>query len=320
MDLVQHIASRNSFLAKMKTAQDRLQTLATALQHVKSQPPAPALAYYYQSYAYQRTKELSLIGKRLYDLRLELLKIDQILQLHRPRNWPPGTPYPDEFQEISRSGSEVNDQIVLDFQTFLIFTGIILDDWAHLAGCVLGAPNPTKCTFDKVVTGDGQDFFKPLWDEHKASILWLDAFPRLYRNKVIVHREKPWQLGHTRSLAFLDWSFFTPVPVGWLSDEKARELRMTLEKIAERVGADLSQNSHQLLLHAFGKIEELDKKERRTLYDLALDIGFHTPSFQQYAHRLADFLIAATDTLIRSASANPAAIHYGHFLADGAAN
>ncbi|MBY3269639.1 hypothetical protein HFN88_20080 [Rhizobium laguerreae] len=46
-------------------------------------------------------------------------------------------------------------------------------------------------------------------------------------------------------------------------------------------------------------------------YDIAEEFGFHTPSFQEFAHQLVDFLIAATETLHTSIRSNGGVVKLG---------
>ena len=191
MDLVQHNESKETFFRKMEFAKAEIHSLSTLLAEKLSPEGRPYLLYHHISAIRQRCNELEEVGRRLYEDRAELFKSDLAVQLLRQdetRNQEIPSP---AFRQILDAGSKLNNRISLDFQTLLIFTGIALDELAHVAGYVLNVANPIKSSFDKVAKDDGTGEYAPLWRAHREAILWLDAIPRLYRNKMVVHRENP---------------------------------------------------------------------------------------------------------------------------------
>ena len=139
MNVLEHIRSRDDALRKADEGVEQLQELSRVVLELTSPPPGPYLLFHSLAGALVKTREIKIIVERLYNDKLELLKSDYIEHEARPRNWPPGTPFPPEFQELSRRVSETNDQMVLDFQSLLLFAGIALDDWANTASKICGS-------------------------------------------------------------------------------------------------------------------------------------------------------------------------------------
>jgi hypothetical protein len=67
----------------------------------------------------------------------------------------------------------------------------------------------------------------------------------------------------------------------------------------------------QAILLLLRNIWKFDKTQRQYIYSAAQEFGFQTPSFQEFAHRLADFLLAATETLKTQIRHDPATVKLG---------
>src|SRR5690606_25290990 len=147
----------------------------------------------------------------------------------------------------------------------LIFTSILLDNWAHLAAYILNIPNPNKFDFTDLVTSDGLGLIAPIWAIHKVDILWLDAIARFYRHKMITHREMPWQISSTRTTNSLDWSFWTPIASGWISEAKQKEIKLALESLSNSVGLPSPIGLHDHVYLLLDNIALLNKKNREAL-------------------------------------------------------
>jgi hypothetical protein len=76
--------------------------------------------------------------------------------------------------------------------------------------------------------------------------------------------------------------------------------------------AELPFHIHELIHKLLHNCATFDKENRKKVYKAAEELGFSTPSFQEFAHRLADFLDTATITLTELASANPNRINLGN--------
>ncbi|NEH55623.1 hypothetical protein GR198_07715 [Rhizobium leguminosarum] len=307
MDLLKHLQSRDDFSEKMSRAETNIKTTTELLQEVFGPLRGSYLLFNQNAHALQRCREIAIIVERLYDTRVLLLKADLTLDLVRPQ----AQHAPLTYGELHTEAQSLSDRIALDFQTLLIFTGMLLDVWAQVAGHILGVPRPSKSSFIHIAKDDGQGPFATLWQSHKQSILWLDALPRLYRNKMIVHRERPWQMSNTRTLVFLDWSFWTPITSGWVTPEEGKAALEKLVALATSIGLKSEGTIHEVVIQLLRNGHQLTKEQRKEAYDIAEEFGFHTPSFQEFAHQLMDFLIAATETLHTSIRSNSGAVNLG---------
>lgn len=307
MDLLGHIASRNSFLEKMRSVDDSLMVLSKSVSEKIAPPTGPYLLFHHISSLLQRSRELKLLIERLYNNRIELLRQDTIVELAMPTTIPGMVPFPNEYQELVQLSTKIDEQIRLDFQTMLIFTGIALDEWAHVAAYISGGENPKKSDFRKFLKDDKSSPF----DQHSATMLWLDAFSRLYRNKMIVHREEPWQISHSRNTHLLDWQFWTPISPGWLNADQIKEYEEQINQFLNAKGLASRPIIQQSIYELLTRLFLFTETERKTIYDLAETLGFETPTFQTYAHQLADFLTGSLHTLLEVAQMNPEKINIG---------
>lgn len=312
MDLIKHIASRNETAATATKVVEALQTLTKSIVELRKPKPGPYLLFHHAGSVVERSRQLSLLLARLHNNRVELLKNDIIEDVTRPKDWPGGVPYPKEYQEIILKSQELDNEIVLDFQTMIIFGGMLLDEWAHLAAYVFSAPKPDKFTFDILVKSDGDPPFHTLWKVARDDILWLDAIPRLFRNKFIVHKELPWQSGHTRSMYLLDWSFWVPIAAGWLTDKETRNYKIQIADILKKKKiSGYSDNLHEFVFAALDNIAQFDRDDRVKISKIAMNVGFGTPSFQRFGKRMFEFILLGTNHLIESAKQNPATLNLG---------
>ncbi len=278
-------------------------------QHKPS--PGPYQLFNQSTSLLKRVKEIKLIVTRLYDARVALLKSDFLENLARPADLPSQQPYPTELREILFVGYEFDGVIVLDFQNLLLFTGIALDDWAHVAAHIVGAHRPERKGFDEIVKANGVGPFAHIWGRHRDEMLWLDAFPRLYLNKMIVHRERPWQISHSHSVLGLDWKLSTPMSSGWISEARVEKLRGKLQDIALRSDIVTPEGIHSEVFSLLQYIAKLEREDRKSLCDIALETGFDTLNFQEIACRLSAFLKQGTQTLTQLAIDNPGAVDLG---------
>lgn len=194
----------------------------------------------------------------------------------------------------------------------IIFGGMLLDEWAHLAAYVFNASNPVKFSFDRLVKSDGAPPFDTLWKIARDDILWLDAIPRLFRNKFIVHKELPWQSGHTRSMYLLDWSFWVPIAVGWLTDEETRNHKIQIADILKKKNiSSHSDNLHEFVFSALDNIAQFDREDRVKISEIAMSVGFGTPAFQRFGKRMFEFILLGTNHLIETAQQKPETLNLG---------
>jgi len=308
MDLLTHIASRDDFIKKIEEILKKISTMSEEVFSARTPAPSPYMLFNHNTLLMIRVKELRLIIERLYNNRIELLKVD--ILAHMTHAIPPNSPVPSGFQEIMSMVNKIDEQIVLDFQTMLLFTSIALDELAHLAAYILNSPKPQKSSFLKILEDKPNGIFT-LLQKYKADMLWLDVFSRLYRNKMIVHREKPWQIGHSRSSHGLDWQFTAPISYGWLSEAELEENRIQIEDFATKKGFRINSNLYNTLFELLNNLHQFDSEEQKKIYAIAETLGFNLPTFQAYAHKLADYLNACLTDLIEYSRNNFSNINLG---------
>ena len=143
-------------------------------------------------------------------------------------------------------------------------------------------------------------------------LIWLDNYLRTYRNKFIVHRELPWQIGHTSSVYGLDWRFFSPIPPGWLSDTEASGYQKELQALAIARGIDGESSSQALVSRLLDDVRlPVDWIAREKTLKIATIIGFETPSFHKFARTTFEFLQGMLEGLAQRANAEPEQINLG---------
>jgi hypothetical protein len=309
MKLTDHLESRDAFIAKMGEAQSLIVGVTETLKDVFNPTAGPYLLFNQSAATLNRCGQLKVIVERLYNTRVSLLKSDLVVDLLR-RTGDDGA-IPETAQELHSEGNALNSQIELDFETMLIFVDITLNGWAFMAGNILGDKKPAKTSFATIAKDHGEGPYAVLWKAHKDTILWLDSIRRLYRNKMIVHRERPWQMGSTRSLMFLDWTFWTPIASGWMAEQETAEKLAELNSIASSIGIQSHDRVQSAVLQLLRSGSMLTSEQRQVALSAAYAYGFQTPSFQEFAHQIADFLISATATLLSCIKDNSSIVNLG---------
>jgi hypothetical protein len=243
-------------------------------------------------------------------------------QEHRltPNDWPAGTTYPEEVQAIMRQSGDITEHMKLDMESLYIFGGILLDQWAMQAIAVGNIPCPKQHPFRELVDYLDQNpngKLEPVWIAARDDMLWLYYQLRLYRNRFIVHANRPWQRGTTRSVYGDDFNLFTPTPPGWLDDKAVDAEIMSLLQLApERIrnaSHDYWEKTRpgRLLEVLFDNITQYPKEDREKISRLFGQKGGSTPNFQVLAGRIFRFVARATPLLTKVAQANLQSIDIG---------
>ena len=308
MNLLQHFESRDLFVAQSVAAEQSLKQLTDDLISLTHPLPGTYMVFQHNTATLIRLRQIAFIVRRLYDDRAELFRVETA---SGSNSLPEASP-PAGYVKPPRSRHELDEQIVLDFQTFLLFAGIALDEWAHCAAYVLGIPNPTKSSFDRIAKDGRKELFREVWDLHQEGILWLDTFIRLFRNKFVVHREHPWQFSYGHLVNSLEWSFWSPLSIGWITEKKEAEVTAEISVLLTKLGvAPSSDGLHRQVLQVLRRVSELDESDRKIIRNIAAEVAFEMPTFQEIAHRLIDFFIKATKTLSDLADTRPERINLG---------
>ena len=165
----------------------------TVLEGVR--PPSGAYAFFnHNAHALSTLQDCNRILHRLFDGRTILTSLAHESEQVRPKNWPAGTPYPPEVNEVFNREGEANELMKLDLESLYIFGGILLDQIALQAIAVANLTCAKQHPFRELV--DLLDcrrdtILEPLWVSTKENMLWLYYQLRFYRNRFIVHATRP---------------------------------------------------------------------------------------------------------------------------------
>ena len=162
--------------------------------------------------------------------------------------------------------------------------------------------------------GNASTVLSPLWAVIKHDALWLYYQLRFYRNRFIVHANRPWQRGTTRAVYRDDFNLFIPTPPGWLDDAALNAEILSLAHLAPNYiknAPDDWRKPAKLIEVLFDLIPDFEKGDRETISRLFGKKGGSTPDFKRLGERLLDFVIAGTEQLIKIADTNFANIELG---------
>jgi len=168
-------------------------------------PPGPYAFFYHNGHAIERLNDCHRTLERLFDSRKFLSETAPIRTsvLHNLKRW---EKIPLIYRPIFRQTDKVVEYMKQDIEALYIFAWIMLDQWALQVFYINGIKNPEKSykyPFRNLVEEldtEPPDRLTPLWHKHHEEMLWLDYNIRFYRNRFIVHADKPWQRSKTMSV------------------------------------------------------------------------------------------------------------------------
>ena len=284
-----------------ESAAQNLHCLTKTVLDALKPPPGPYAFFYHASGSLGRLQDCHFILGRLFAGRSRL----NALAVHQA----------------------ATNQMRLDFESLYLFGGILLDQWSLLAISVGRLSLPKKYPFTELVDflERGQrSVIQPLWMELKATILWLHYQVRFYRNRFVVHANRPWQRSTTHAVLGDDFRLFCPSPPGWLDDERLtnrlRDVVSQHPRFADGVGEGYLTKRRprallQVLFDDIGSLESRDAREQ--VASLFGQFGASTPTFQAVAERLYELVGKGTAVLIEITKANLANVDLGKPERDG---
>lgn len=286
-------------------AEENLQELSkTVLDGLK--PPSGTYAFFsHNAHCLVRVRDCRRILQRLCEQRVSLTKLAYEEVKRSPKDWPAGTPAPDELQEVLREVHEMNEHMKLDFEALYMFGGILLDQWAIQAIAVGNLPLNKKYPFRELVEYlDVQpEVLHPIWEIFGKKMLWLHYQMRFYRNRFIVHANRPWQRGTTRLVYGDDFNLHTPTPPGWLDDESLDQEIKSLVHLAPEHIRNAPDDYWEkvrpgaLIEQLFDNVANIENKvDREKVAELFGKKGGATPSFKVIGRNLVE--LAAQGTAI----------------------
>lgn len=278
-------------------------------------PPSGAYAFFnHNAHALSRLEDCRKILGRLYRQRYLLVELAVKREEIEPKDWPAGTPYPENVQQIMKQEDKINGLTQLDMESFYIFGGILLDQWSIQTISVGSLSLKKKHPFVELLEffeDENKSLLDNVWAKLKKEMLWLHYQLRFYRNRFIVHANRPWQRGTTRSVYGEDYNLHTPTPPGWVDDKKLDEEIKKLIHLApehiQRAPDDYWEKSRigALIERIFDNIGNIDKKEdREKVASIFAQKGGSTPTFQVLAKNLFYFIAEGTDILCEVAKNN----------------
>lgn len=285
-------------------------------------PPGPYALFHHQSHALERVRDVRFIFERLLRGRTDYSRLNAEIDDARPEDWPGGVPFPEPVAGLMRQAHQVTHALKLDYESLFHFGGVLLDQWAHAAGYLAGVERPEAFVFHSLAEHVERETVPrallPVRNNLLAHTRWLHFWMRTYRNKFVVHAERPWQRGTVGGVRADDFALFTPSPPGWEDDAAVaaaiRELLVYAPEWLQRADPGYWERERPLAL--FGRVIEnigtIDRQAvRNDIAHLANRAGVTTPTFQVVASVLADFLHQATPLVQEAALAAPEDIKLG---------
>lgn len=285
-------------------------------------PPSGAYAFFHHNaHAMTATQDCGRILTRLFAGRDRLTRFALDKERLRPKDWPAGVPYPEPVRSVMNESQRATEYMKLDLESLYMFGGILLDQWALQAIAIGNATSSKQYPFRELVDFlDSQNegsILAPLWRETRSDMLWLYYQMRFYRNRFIVHANRPWQRGTTMGVYGDDFNLFTPTPPGWLDDTALdSEIRSLLPLTPERIRNardDYWEKARpgRIIEVLFDNIAQYDKPTREKISRLFGRKGGSTPDFKVLGNRLLQTVCSGTEQIIAIASANLATIDLG---------
>jgi hypothetical protein len=319
--MITKIPTKSALEELYKGAKENLHLLSkTVMDGLK--PPAGAYAFFNNSaHTISRLEDCKDILDRLHEGRNNLNILSKEENELKSEDWPAGVPYPENVQEVMKKEGRVNSYMQLDLESLYIFGGILLDQWSLQAiavgGLELNKRHPFVALFDFLQDGN-TSVLDPVWEKTRDKMIWLHYQMRFYRNRFIVHANRPWQRGTTRSVIGEDYNLFTPTPPGWANDEELNKeildlltlLPSHIQEIQKMLGHD--KQPDRMLRFIFNNIHNLPtKEEREKVANIYGRKGGLTPTFQLLAEGLFQFISEGTQALVEVAKNNLSTIDLG---------
>lgn len=312
-----HQISKQELDTLREQAEKNLKELSRIVSDGLKPPPGAYAFFNHSSHALSRLSDCKKILNRIYQQIYALVFL--AIKSKRAESWPAGTPYPEELQKIFRKEDEINGYTQLDLETFYVFGGVLLDQWA-LQAIAVGNLSIKKQNLQKqnpffelirFFEDGNKSILDPIWNRLSEEMLWLHYQMRFYRNRFIVHANRPWQRGTARSSYGEEYNLHTPTPPGWLDDrtldEKIKKLIPFAPEHIQKAPNDYWEKARPgaLIERVFNNIGNVKRKDdRERIANLFGQKGGSTPSFQIIAKRLFHFVAESTELLCDIAKNN----------------
>ena len=284
--------------------------------------PGPYALFHHLGHASERVRDVTLILRRLVDGRERLTGVNERVTAARPRDWPPGEPYPEPVATLMTEASAITHTMKVDYETLFHFGAVLLDQWAHASAYLSGVEDPAAFTFHQMMVAVEREpvrpALRPIRDQLLGHARWLHFWMRTYRNGFVVHADRPWQRGTVAGVIGTDFALFTPSPPGWEDDtaldDAIRELLPHAPQWLQDAEPGYWERARprRLLERVVENIGRIDRQaDRDRIANLARRSGLTTPTFQIVGSVLADFVGRGTVMVREAALASPTEIVLG---------
>jgi len=254
-------------------ARDALVRLSITVREGVKPPSGPYAFFHHLSHATTRVQDVENIIKRLCSQRRRLSELAQELHSRRSDDWPPGTPYPEDIQVLMREDSDLSQHMMLDMESLYMFGGILLDQWALIAIAIgsltalskaVKKEHPYRELVDYFDRGGVSPTLGPLWEKLKPQLLELHYQLRFYRNRFIVHANRPWQRGTSRTSVGDDFILFIPSPPGWNDEETLdRQILSLVGRTTDKSSAEAGNDARTVIQEQFRNIASVSTHAER---------------------------------------------------------
>ena len=304
-----------------ETARKNLGKLSKIVLEGRKPPPGPYAFFHHNAHAMERLLDCRRVLKRLFEQRRELAALADEEQKRMPAKWPAGTPYHEDVQKVMQRSGELTAYMKQDLESLYMFGGILLDQWSLQAMAVASIESGRRHPFRELVQileRNRDTRLEQLWQSLHPQMLWLYYQLRFYRNRFVVHGNRPWQRGTTHSVYGDDFNLFTPTPPGWLDDKAINNEIQALLHLAPEAIRNAPEDHRErarpgaLLERLFNNVGNIqDRRDREKVAELFGKKGGSTPTFQVLARNLFEYVSQGTELLIEVAKQNLAAVELG---------
>jgi hypothetical protein len=292
---------KHDFMAMADKAAKAVEALDTQIfisNHLPSEPYALRAHLYKMK---DRIWDVELILTRLQDECAELYKIDNEIANH-PEYRPELHIHTPGVQILLAAQERLQKFVELDLENFYQTGAILLDQWGLSCAYIFGLNKAEDCEFAPLVNmmenSSRKDFdaaaSSAIYDKQSNLLQQLLLHFRTYRNKFIVHHQKPWHRSSMRNHKG-EYSMMTSLPTGWIP---ASQVAADDAYLVSLVGQKQSFDS---VLQQF---PTYSLQERQKLLEIASRRGFKSITY----HKLAEMLFTAIEggctSLMSAAQAN----------------
>lgn len=283
-------------------------------------PSGPSALFHHNALLLERMKDVKTITTRLGRNREVLTELTIRENKLRPKK----RIYKCMSKQVLmvwEKSQDVHHQMKLDMESLYIFGNLLLNQWTHVIGYLVGDKEPHLFNFARLESkarqkGD-RGLLESVCNKHQNDIVWLHYQLRQYRNVFVEHVNAPWQRGTSRQTYGNDFRLASPSAVGWINENEIEQEIKSIEKLAPQWARSPHETWHrgnirELLAIAFYYIDTIKKHEHREkVWKVWEKVGGWTPSYDITAARLLRFVSDSILTVTSIISTHPNMINVG---------